>query len=101
MTPADLADSTTGPEPELSDQAVRDFVRAAMASTSLPRLNAIQGVEAALGDGQRECDICRTAIRPEQYGYEIPTNQVSLRVHFRCLRVWHEESARPADVASN
>ena len=101
MTAADLADSTTGPEPELNDQAVRDLVRAAMATASLPRLNVIQGVEAAPGDGQNDCDICHTAIRPEQYGYEIPTNQSSLRVHFRCLRVWHEESVRPDDVASN
>lgn len=100
MTPADSTDSTTGPEPELDDEAVRDLVRAAMASTSLPRLNVIQGVDAALGDGQEECDICHTVIRRDHYGYEVRMNQVSLRVHFRCLRVWHEESGRPDDVVS-
>ena len=86
---------------ERRDEEIRALVRAGLDSAWLPRLSVKERVYVTPSDGSSHCSLYRVLIPEQHYLYEVDTGGIHVRVHYRCFRVWHEESARPGGNVSD
>jgi hypothetical protein len=89
--PARRPDNTWGgPSTGLSDDEVREQVRARLAESRLP---TVAGVSQSHRGTGRPCIVCRRAIEPTEVEREVTgCSGVPLTAHEACYKPWREES---------